>query len=133
MLSSPHSWQPRLARPPGSSQRLNRVAPAAKRYWFTSPRSSIWQFRLTDHTKQHFPRSRNVGYTFSAHRISWNVPRLMSARDSLRNVILPFGRECFADYKAILRRHRANRDRSGRHDEGCVAIDKNENVTPVPE
>jgi hypothetical protein len=26
MLSSRHSWQPRLAHRPGSSQRLNRVA-----------------------------------------------------------------------------------------------------------
>jgi hypothetical protein len=39
---------PRLARRPGSSQRLNRVAPGAKLYWLIGPRSSIQQFGLTD-------------------------------------------------------------------------------------
>ena len=61
MLSSRHSWQPRLARRPGSSQRLNRSAPGARRHSLTSPRSSNQQFRLIDHTKQHFPGSRNAG------------------------------------------------------------------------
>src|SRR6266851_506855 len=79
MLSSRHCWQPRLARRPGSSQRLNRVAPGAKRYSL-SPGSSIQHFRLTDKTEQDFLRSRNAGYVFSrricAHRILRNVPRL---------------------------------------------------------
>jgi hypothetical protein len=88
MLSSRHSWQPRLARRPGSSQRLNRVAPGARRYSFTRPRSPIQQFRLTDLTKQHFPRLRNAGYAFSAHRILCKV-QTSPAPPSIWNVSSP--------------------------------------------